>query len=464
MAKPWRMKTASLFALLASAAALPASATTIVPDADPVQVALEYDKVAWEITEGLTTEVGARQAGTEAEARGRAWALDWLRKARFANVREEAFDMPTWVRGEEKAWVISPFPQKFAIAALGNSGSTGDAGLEAEIAYFPNIEALRAAPDGSLAGKIAFVNHNMQPTQDGSSYGAFGPARFVGPNIAAKKGAAAIVIRSVGTDHNHRNPHTGNTNFDAGVSPIPAGALSIPDADNLVRMFERGKPVKLRLLLTPKNLGTQKSGNIVAELPGSNPVLPPIVIACHLDSWDLGTGAIDDAAGCGIITAAASAIKNMKRQRTIRLLWAGAEEVGIWGGKAYAETNKSIPHALAMESDFGADRVWRVDFKLPDSAKPLADRIAARLAPLGIARGKDPASGGADVGAIIAAQNLGVIDLQQDGTRYFNLHHTPDDTLSMIDKAQLRQNVAAWTAVLSELVNYEGDLTVAPKP
>lgn len=433
-------------------------------DADAALWALDNDKVAWEITEGLTTEVGARQAGTEAEARGRAWALNYLRKAGFANIREEAFDMPTWVRGEERASFISPFPQKFAITALGNSGSTGPNGLEAEVVYFPTIDDLRAAPDGSLAGKIAFVSHAMHPTQDGSSYGAFGTARFSGPNIAAKKGAAAIVIRSIGTDRTHRNPHTGNTNFEAGVTPIPAGALSIPDADNLVRMVERGKPVKLRLLLTPQNIGVQKSGNVVAELPGSNPALPPIVIACHLDSWDLGTGAIDDAAGCGIITAAASAIKGMKRQRTVRLLWAGAEEVGIWGGEAYAETNKAVPHALAMESDFGADRVWRVDFKLPESAKPLADRIAARLAPLGISRGRDAASGGADVGAIIAAQNLGVIDLQQDGSRYFDLHHTPDDTLSMIDKAQLRQNVAAWTAVLAEVTNYEGDLTVAPKP
>lgn len=432
-------------------------------ETDPVQWALENDPVAWEITEGLTTEVGARQGGTEAEARARAWALAYLRKSGFANVREEAFDMPTWVRGEERAWVVSPFPQKMVVTALGNSASTGDAGLEAEIAYFPTLDALRAVPDGSLAGKIAFVSHAMKPAQDGSSYGAFGPARFVGPNIAAKKGAVAIVIRSVGTDRTHRNPHAGNTNFDTGVTPIPAGALSIPDADNLVRMIERNGSVKLRLLLTPRNLGTQKSGNVVAELPGSNPALPPIVIACHLDSWDLGTGAIDDAAGCGIITAAASAIKATRPRRTIRLLWAGAEEVGIWGGKAYAETHRAVPHALAMESDFGADRVWRVDFKLPDSAAALADRIAARLAPLGIGRGKDPASGGADVGAIIAAQNLGIVDLQQDGSRYFDLHHTPDDTLSMIDKAQLRQNVAAWAAALTELANYEGELTLAPK-
>ncbi len=130
----------------------------------------------------------------------------------------------------------APFPQKLAVTALGNSGSTGEEGLEAEIAYFPTLEALRAVPDGSLKGKIAFVSHAMQRTQDGSSYGAFGPARFVGPNIAAKKGAAAIVIRSAGTDY-HRNPHTGNTNFEAGVTPIPAGALSIPDAENLERML-----------------------------------------------------------------------------------------------------------------------------------------------------------------------------------------------------------------------------------
>lgn len=420
------------------------------------------DTLAYDIIEGLTTEVGPRQGGTEAEARARTWADAKLRIMGFSNVRIEGYDMPTWVRGAETAEVLSPFPQKLAVTALGNSGSTGDAGLEAEIAYFPTLDDLRAVPDGSLTGKIAFVSHNMQKAQDGSGYGIFGPARFVGPNIAAKKGAAAILIRSAGTDY-HRNPHTGNTNFEAGVTPIPAGALSIPDAENLQRMLARGKPVRIKLRLTPQNIGMQKSGNVIAEVPGSNPALPPIVIACHLDSWDLGTGAIDDAAGCGIITAAAKHLSN-KTKRTIRLLWAGAEEVGVWGGKAYGEKYRAEPHGLAMESDFGADRVWRVDFKLPASAKPLSDRITARLAKLGITRSKDEASGGADVNAIIAAQNLAVIDLQQDGTRYFDLHHTPDDTLDKIDKEQLRQNVLAWTIVLEEVGNYEGELKMEAKP
>jgi carboxypeptidase Q len=424
--------------------------------------AAEPNDVAYDIIEGLTTEVGPRQGGTEAEARARDWSLAKLKALGFQNVRVEEYDMPTWVRGAETAFVVSPFPQKLAITALGNSGSTGDAGLEAEIVYFKTLNDLRAVPDGSLTGKIAFVSHNMQRAQDGSGYGVFGPARFVGPNIAAKKGAAAIVIRSAGTDY-HRNPHTGNTNFEAGVTPIPAGAISIPDAENLERMVARGKPVKLKLVLTPRNLGMQKSGNVISEVKGSNPKLPPIVIACHLDSWDLGTGAFDNAAGCGIIAGAAYNLKG-KTKRTIRLLWAGAEEVGVWGGKAYGEKYKAEPHALAMESDFGADNVWRTDMKLPESAKALGDAVAKRLANLGITRGKGDPEGGADVGPIIAAQNLAVIDLQQDGTRYFDLHHTPDDTLDKIDKKQLAQNVAAWTIVLEEVGNYEGDLKMPVKP
>ncbi len=419
------------------------------------------DDIAWDIVEGMTTEVGQRQGGTEAEARARGWSVAKLKSLGLTNARIEEFQMPTWVRGEETGYVTAPFPHKLHISALGNSGSTGDAGLEAEVVYFKTIEALRAAPDGSLTGKIAFVSHAMQRTQDGSSYGAFGPARFVGPNIAAKKGAAAIVIRSAGTDY-HRNPHTGNTNFEAGVMPIPAGAVSIPDAENLERIFERGKPVKMKLVLTPQNIGMQTSGNVIADIKGSNSKLPIIVIACHLDSWDLATGAIDDAAGCGIITAAA--LKVEKPKRTIRLLWAGAEEVGIWGGKDYGEKHANEAHALAMESDFGAGKIWAVDFTLPASAKPLRDSIVSALAPLGIVPRPGPAGGGADIGAIIAAQKLGIIDLQQDGTKYFDLHHTPDDTLDKIDKAELRQNVAAWAATLSLVANYDGELKPEPKP
>jgi hypothetical protein len=447
----------TLFLSPAVTVAAPA-ATTAISVAELRDKALESDDIAYDIIEGLTTEIGQRQAGTAAEARARIWSVNTLKALGFENVRVEEYQMPTWVRGEETAEITAPFPQKLAVAALGNSGSTGAAGLDAEIVYFPTIDDLRAAPDGSLKGKIAFVSHNMKATQDGSSYGAFGPARFIGPNIAAKKGAAAIVIRSIGTDY-HRNPHTGNTNFEPGVTPIPAGALSIPDAENLERMIARGKPVRMKLKLTPQNIGMQTSGNVLAEVTGSNPKLPIIVIACHLDSWDLGTGAIDDAAGCGIIGAAAKHLKSMGQpKRTVRLLWAGAEEVGIWGGRDYGAKHANEPHALAMESDFGAGKVWAIDFRLPESANAVRSQIVSALAPLSVVPRRALAGGGADIGAIIDAQKLGIVDLQQDGTKYFDLHHTPDDTLDKIDKAELRQNVAAWVATLAYLANYEGEL------
>jgi carboxypeptidase Q len=408
--------------------------------------------VAWDIVEELTTEIGPRQAGTEAEARAREWSVRKLKAMGFSNVRIEPFMMPTWVRGAERGDIIGPFPHKLAITALGNSAATPDAGLTAEVAYFKTYEAFKAAPDAAVKGKIVFVNHAMKPTQDGSSYGYYGPVRRTGPSLAAKKGAVAYVIRSLGTD-NHRNPHTGNQSWETGVTPIPAAAVSTLDANQLDRIASRSKtPMRMKLQLTPRFLGQQQSGNVIAEIPGSDPAAGVVVIGGHLDSWDLGTGAIDDASGVAITAAAAKNIldSGMKPRRTIRIVWWGAEEVGLWGAKAYAEAHKNTPHAMAAESDFGADRVWQVKYKLPETAKPIADRISARLAEMGIATSKDAASGGPDTGPLVAL-GIPVIDLEQDGTRYFDLHHTPDDTIEMIDPVQLQQNVDAWTVMLKEV-------------
>ena len=447
------MKNIWLKAIAPFAITLPSIAfAQPVHDPAVLRDAALQDRIAWDIVEGLTTEVGPRLAGTEAEARARQWAVAKLKAMGFSNVRIEEYPMPLWVRGEETASVIAPFPQKLVLTALGNSASTGEQGLEAEIVYFPALEALKAASDGSLKGKIAFVDHAMKRTQDGSSYGTFGLARFSGPNIAAKKGAAAILIRSIGTD-SHRNPHTGVTDFEKGVAPIPAAALSNPDADNLVRMVKHGQPVHVRLKLTPRLLESGTSGNVIAEVPGSDPSAGVIVVAGHLDSWDLGTGAVDDGAGVAIVAAAAKRIMDAgPPRRTIRVLWAGAEEVGAYGGEAYLKAHGQENHALAMESDFGADRIWRIDFKLPRAASRLMDDLAAALGPLGIGRGKGEAHGGADIEPLIK-KGASVIDLKQDGTRYFDLHHTPDDTLDKVDPAQLAQNVAAWTAVLAITAN-----------
>lgn len=437
------------------AAALSALLLTTTAQAGPPR---EGSGVAWEITEGLTTEVGQRLAGSDREAAARVWAMARLKALGFQNVRDEPFKFDGWVRGPESASLTAPYPHKLAVAALGYSAPTPAGGITAPVVYFASLDALKAAPAGSLKGKIAFIDHAMRAAQDGAGYGPFGAARRQGPSVAASKGALAVVIRSIGTDW-QRNPHTGGTGWSAGTAAIPAGAVSNPDADLIARIAKRGKQMTMALQLEGRPVAQLPSGNVVAELPGRDPLLPPILVACHLDSWDLGTGAFDDAAGCGIVTEAAlAAQKDAKSLRTIRVLWAGAEEVGVFGGAAYGAKHKDSPHALAMEADFGADKVWRVQFNFAPANAGLADRITAALAPMGIVRGADKATGGADVGAIIAAQKLAVVDLDQDGTRYFDLHHTPDDTLDKVDPDQLAQTVEAWRRVLAIVANEPGPL------
>jgi hypothetical protein len=460
----------TLFTVLLLGAAAPAlgqqSITTLPPPvpADPKVAALRdnslnNDHYAWDITEGLTTEVGQRLAATEAEARARDWAVKRLTAMGFSNVHVELFTMPVWTRGAESAEIVSPFPQKLAIAALGYSGSTGPAGVTGEIVYFDSVDALRLAPDSAVKGKIVFIDHHMMPAQDGSGYGQFGAPRRQGPTIASKKGALAIVIRSIGTDQ-HRNPHTGVQYFTDGATPIPAGALAVPDSEQLVRILKRGRPVVMRLTLVSQKSEGGHSGNVIAEVPGRDPKAPILLVGGHLDSWDLGTGAIDDGTGIAITAAAAKHIMDAGRPlRTIRVVWFGAEEPGGFGGKAYAEAHAKERYAIAGESDFGADRVWRFSSQLMKSDPATYAQLTAALAPLGITKNDKGEADGTDVEPTITA-GAPWISLGQDGTRYFDYHHTPDDTLDKIDPAQLRQNVAAWTTVLAILC---GGIEPGPK-
>jgi hypothetical protein len=427
----------------------PARPVVVDPFVTKLRDAALKDDLAFSITEGLTTEIGARLAGTEAEARARTWAVAKLKALGFKNVRVEPFPLPVWVRGQETAEIVSPYPQKLALTALGNSGATGTEGVTAPVVVFREYNDLLAAPDGSLLGKIAYIGHDMAPSQDGSSYGAYGVARRTGPALAARKGAVAVVIRSIGTDE-HRMPHTGGTNFPAGVTPIPAAALSNPDANQLERIAARGGPITMRITLTPRQLGQGESGNVVAEVPGTDPEAGIVLVGGHLDSWDLGTGAFDDAAGVAITAAAAKRIMDSGKRprRTIRVVWFGAEEVGIFGGRAYAQRHAGERHAVAAESDFGADRIWRFETKLPPNAQPVVDRLGAALAPLGIPRGTGVGGDGPDLQPLFQT-GVGAIDLNQSGMRYFDIHHTPDDTLERIDPEQMRQNVAAWTTTLA---------------
>ena len=222
--------------------------------------------------------------------------------------------------------------------------------------------------------------------------------------------------------------------------------------------------MRLHVTLTPRLVGPRPSGNVIAEVPGSDPAAGIIVIGGHIDSWDLGTGAIDDGAGVAITTAAAKRLLDEPRpRRTIRVVWWGSEEVGGNGADAYFAAHHGENHVLAAESDLGADRVWRTLMKLPDAAKPLAARLSAALGAMGIPTGDAAPHGGADIEKLMAT-GVAVVDLSQDATRYFDIHHTQEDTLDKIDPAQMQQNVEAWVTMLRLVANAPEDLTPAPKP
>ncbi len=404
------------------------------------------DPAAFAFVESLTTEIGQRLAGTAAHKRAVAWAEARLRAAGFDNVHAEPFSFPAWIRGAESAEIVAPVPQRLAITALGGSVATDAGGIEAEIALFKTYAELLAAPPGSLTGKIAVVTQRMVRAQDGSGYGAANPIRRSGPSEAAKRGAVAYLLRSLGTD-NHRLPHTGALNYEDGAPRIPAAALSIPDAEQLERLAVRG-PVRLRLLLTPTVIDNAPSWNVVGEIKGAERPDEIVLIGGHLDSWDLGTGATDDGAGMAIAFGAARLIAGLpaRPSRTIRVVLFGAEEMDF-SGAAYAkaheaETGKIV---VAGEADFGARNVYAVQLPAGAASSDFGRALGRVIAPLGAnVDRRPPLFGGEDINELQKA-GVPVVSLRQDGLDYFDIHHTADDTLDKIDPKQLDQAVAIWS-------------------
>jgi len=369
-------------------------------------------------------------------ARAADWAEAKLKSLGFENVHREEFPMKAWIRGTESARVTAPVPLSLAVTALGGSVATPTDGIEAPVALFRTYADLLAAPPGSLAGKIAVVTQRMVRSQDGGGYGAGNPIRRAGASEAAKRGAAAYLLRSLGTD-NHRLPHAGAMNYADGVAKIPAAALSNPDADQLERLAARGA-VRIRLVLTPTERDDAKSWNIVGEIKGRERPDEVVLIGGHLDSWDLGTGATDDGAGVAITVGAAKAIAGLPRhpRRTVRVVMFAA----------YAAAHASeAPHiVVAGESDAGSDRVYAVQLPASAAGSDFAHALSDALAPIGVYLDRLPALySGSDTHGL---QQMGVpvVSIRQDATNYFDIHHTADDTFDKVDAQKLRQNVAAW--------------------
>lgn len=421
------------------------------------------DDTAWKVVESLTTEVGPRPAGSPAAERAMQWGVAKLKALGFANVHAEPFTVTGWVRGAESAEVLAPYPQPLTILGLGLSVPTPAGGIEAEIALFHTYAEMLAQPAGSLTGKIAVVTQPMALTMDGAGYGAAVVVRSAGPSEAARRGAVAFLLRSVSTTED-RAPHTGATSYADGVAKIPAAALSPSDAGLLDRMAERGQPIRLRLKLDNHLVDQAPAWNVVGEIPGSSRPDEIIVIGGHLDSWDPGTGAIDDGAGVAITTAAAKLIGDLKVHpaRTVRVVMWGSEETG-GSGAAYAEAHKAEAGriVLAGESDSGADALYSLALPQGSADHPAMKAMDGVLAPLKIFILRTPSRfGGADTEEL-QALGVPVIDYGQNALRYFDVHHSANDTLDMIDPAALKQNVAGWAALIYAVADSDVDFRAA---
>ena len=454
------MRRAALFLVLASFAAsgIAAQATTRIPaaalaKASQLRQQALADDTGWKVTESLTTEVGPRLAGSEADARAVAWAKAKFRQLGYDKVWTEPVTFPRWVRRSEHGEVLGKHAQALALTALGTSPG-GD--VSGEVVRFASLEALEAAPAGSLAGKIAFVDYPMQRRRDGGDYRFGGGIRGRGPSLASSKGAIGFVMRSAGTD-NHRLPHTGMTRFADGVKPIPSAALSIPDAEQLARLVALG-PTRIRVALDCGFDGEYTSHNVIGEITGSRRPDEIVLIGGHLDSWDLGTGAIDDAAGIGISMATGALLKPLKPARSIRVVAFANEEQGLWGGRAYAEqhAHEVARHVIAAESDFGAGRIYGFDSSARDAQPEALRQIAQALAPLGIEWLPSQGEPESDIG-MMTGLGMAWAWLGHDGTHYFDLHHNADDTLDKIDRQDLAQNVAAYAVFTWLAAQAEGD-------
>src|SRR5262249_3757913 len=297
-----------------------------------------------------------------------------------------------------------------------------------------NLDELARVDSTRVAGRIVFFTGRMPRAEDGSGYGRAVTVRGRGAAEAAKRGAVAVIIRSVGTDRN-RLPHTGTMRNEPGGGRSPARAMCNPDADLLEDQLAASANVRLRMRNTSQWADSARSANVIGEIPGRERPRELVVLGAHLDSWDLGTGAQDDGAGVAIMTAAARMIgaAPLRPRRTVRLVLFANEEVGLAGGRTYARDHGSeaAAHVLGMESDLGAYAPLGLRSRVPPERLQAIRDMQRVLAPLGVEYRGNDASGDADVGQLVPL-GIPVCDLDTDASEYFDWHHTANDTFDKV--------------------------------
>ncbi|QOY96311.1 M20/M25/M40 family metallo-hydrolase [Massilia sp. UMI-21] len=465
---------AGLATSVLSSAALAAS-----PGNDPAALARIRDTAmqsdyAWERLADMTDLIGPRLSGSPGAAAAVTQVAEAMRKL-GAKVTLQPVKVPHWVRGAETGELVDyagrpdGITQRVVLTALGGSGATPAAGLTAPVLVVNSFDALKAR-GAEVKGKIvlfdvAFDQHMAEGGLAGAAYGQGSAYRRDGPRLAAELGAAAVLVRSVG-GADYRIPHTGNTGL-LDTARIPAAAVTAEDAMLMSRLARRG-PLGMKLVLTPQNLPDADSYNVIADLPGTDKADEIVVVSGHLDSWDLATGAHDDATGVASAMAVLATLKKLDYQprRTIRMIAWMNEENGTRGARGYlaAEQANAEKHIGAIESDNGAGRPFGLRASVPAASSKLFAPLQAALQPIGagVFRREDALS----TGDLSGLERAGVPSFAPliDTSAYFNYHHTPADTLDKVDPDHLRRHVALMAATSWFLANIEQPIGRAKVP
>jgi carboxypeptidase Q len=393
---------------------------------------------AWDRLAFMTDTFGPRLSGSANLDAALRWAEAEMKKDGLENVRLEPVMVPQWIRGDESLEILEPFANRVPILGLGGSVSTRSEGVSGELMVVKSFDELTARKD-EARGRIVLFNVMY------TNYGETVRYRSGGASAAAKVGAVAALVRAVGLP-GMRTPHTGGMRYEDGAPKIPTAAIPTEDADRFDRMAKRGQRIVLRLKMDARFLDDAPSANLVGELRGTDKPDEVVLVGGHIDSWDPGTGAMDDGGGCVVTWEALRLLKNLglKPKRTIRVVLFTNEENGGAGGNGYRDAHKGEldKHVLALESDSGVFRPRGFGFTGSDAARKTLSEIASLLKPLG-ADAIGPQGGGADIGPSVTAAKIPSASLEVDEAKYFLLHHTPADTVDKLDPRDLRDNAAA---------------------
>jgi len=402
----------------------------------------QADQFAWNRLAELTDTFGARFSGSDNLARAIVWATETMKKDGLENVRTESVMVPRWVRGNESLELMAPPQQALPMLGLGGSVGTPAGGIEADVIVVKTFDELNQRA-GEVKDKIVLFNAVY------TSYGQTNAYRTGGASAAARHGAVASLVRSIGPT-GLRTPHTGNQTYAEGVPRIPTAAITAEDAERLQRLADRGERIRVRLRMDARTEADVESFNVVGEIRGSELPDEIVLVGGHFDSWDVGTGASDDGVGCIVTWEAARLMTKLgiRPRRTVRVVLFTNEENGIRGGNAYRDLylQQAEQHVLAIESDSGVFAPARIGFTGSEAATRMMRDIGTLLAPLGLDN-MGPGGGGADIGPIAAAGKVPMLAYQGDAARYFTIHHTPADTIDRIAPEEVSKAAAALAAI-----------------